>query len=63
MIWVYGRHKKLDKGLHMVIYGPNRKSMMFMVKMLLILLLQMIQTTMISGVIVIVKEIVEFKQS
>jgi hypothetical protein len=25
IFWVYGRHKKLDKGLHMVIYGPNRK--------------------------------------
>jgi hypothetical protein len=32
-VWVYGRHKKLDNVLHMVIYGPKTvKSMMFMVK-------------------------------
>jgi hypothetical protein len=45
----------------MVIYGPNRKEYDVYGKDVTTLLLQMIQTTMISGVIVI--KIVEFKQS
>jgi hypothetical protein len=46
-VWVYGRHKKLDNVLHMVIYGPNRKEYDVYGKDTNLLLL--IQTTMIWG--------------